>query len=251
MEAFFNRKILNGVPRGTILVPRSYAPGTLDRCVFLLPSVLFGVFLLVLGTVAALSGYEQMRSSSFRASLAGVPVQVSLANPKMNQESVDVAMATYSIKLPAFTAWPYFNSDLADRGLTTGGTLDFRRSVLVGPSAFTSWGVLGSTLGHEIEIHCEQSFGAVLVLDLLSSVQDRVAQIFRSPAVNAALLRQQNRELSWGTWRAERVAYAYELSSAGRFGLRSDEVDSIQNVMNYYYPVARGGVAAKRLSTTK
>ncbi len=251
METLFNRKILNGVPRGTILAPRSYRPSSLDRVVSLAPALLFALFVVVSLSVAVLSGYEQMRASAFRSAIAAINVQVSLDNPKMNQVSVDTAVAAYSIDIPAFATWPQFNSDLTDRGLTTGGTLDFRRSVIVGPSAFTSWGVLGSTLGHEVEIHCSQSFGAVLVLDLLSSVQDRVAQIFRSPVVSAALLRERNRELSWGTWRAERVAYAYELESADRFGLRSDEVNSIQSVMNYYYPALRGGVAAKRLPTAR
>src|SRR5690606_25474533 len=79
----------------------------------------------------------------------------------------------------------------------------------IGPSAFASWALLGSTLAHEIEVHCHQNFTLIRLFDIAG----------------------------WeGTENAEREAYAHELAHADRFGLTSDDRYSIAQTLQYYYP---------------
>jgi hypothetical protein len=40
----------------------------------------------------------------------------------------------------------------------------------------------------------------------------------------------------FGTWKAERDAYLYELKNAARFGLSHEEIRLIKQVMDTYYP---------------
>ena len=82
--------------------------------------------------------------------------------------------------------------------------------VTVGPAAFESWGLLGSTLAHELEVHCQQNFTYIRLLDLLGLD---------------------------GTLKAEREAYQHELSNAGRFHLGEVERENIKATMDFYYPV--------------
>ena len=118
-----------------------------------------------------------------------------------NQQNLDFAMDIFSIDKPDHVEGPILNHQIRDRGLTFGSGLGTKRRVEIGRPAFMSWGVLGSTLGHEIEIHCKQSFLIIWLSELL--------------------------QLS-GTVYAEREAYEYEEQMAERFGLSESEKAQIR-----------------------
>lgn len=160
--------------------------------------------------------------------------------PVPGQRDLDIAVALFTIRVGKHIVGPTFDAELEDRGLTVGATLPGPRTVSIGPAAFTSWAVLGSTLGHEIEVHGQQSFFSIVLLDELSR---HFGGFFRSWT---ALARPPHaggeHSLSgvvttdFGTWKAERDAYQYELRQAGRFGLSGEEQDLIRSVMRTYYP---------------
>ena len=134
----------------------------------------------------------------------------SIGVPPITQESLYRAIAMYNIRIPHGVAFPTLDPNLQDRGLTSLNPWTKRFTVKIGPAAFQSWALLGSTLAHEFEVHCRQSFLWIHMQDLVG--------------LN-------------GTDQAEREAYAYEISSAPRFGLSADEIGMIQETVDYYYPI--------------
>jgi hypothetical protein len=93
--------------------------------------------------------------------------------------------------------------------------------VLIGPAAFDSWALLGSTLAHEILVHCQQNFFLISVMDLLHLD---------------------------GTGAAERQAYEYELSHAQQFGLSEDDQELVAATVAYYYPFSQTKKSVGNLS---
>ncbi len=138
--------------------------------------------------------------------------QPPMSKPPMSQESVDLAMKMFAIEIPEGASYPRFDPDLEDRGLTTMNGWGKELEVTVGPAAFTSWALLGSTLAHELEVHCRQSFFLIRVKDMMG--------------LN-------------GTDQAEREAYLYELTNSERFHLKTADQLNIRATMDYYYPMAR------------
>ncbi|RYZ81305.1 MAG: hypothetical protein EOP04_24245 [Proteobacteria bacterium] len=108
---------------------------------------------------------------------------------------------------------------LEDRGLTTLNGYGKKLEVTIGPAAFTSWAVLGSTLAHEVEIHCNQNFSLIRMKDMLGLE---------------------------GTNGAEREAYMHELSNSDRFKLKEADQASIRETMEYYYPAREGALTARK-----
>lgn len=119
--------------------------------------------------------------------------------PPMTQGSIDFALTAYGITLPSGVE-PRLEESLEDRGRTDWTPFDGIEAVRIGPSAFKSWALLGSTLAHELEVHCRQNFWAITFQESvgLGGIRD-----------------------------AERAAYRHELESAERFGLSAGEVDRI------------------------
>lgn len=154
--------------------------------------------------------------------LAGSQVSVAVlaGEPEMDQDSIDLAMAAYSIRISSMTNWPVFDRNFSDRGLTARGTLSGRSSVSVGPAAFSSWALLGSTLAHEIEVHGEQNFLIIGLMDLMRLD---------------------------GTGIAERQAYSHEIEGATRFGLCLDDQDMIAETKEFFYPEAGQSVSQNAL----
>lgn len=132
------------------------------------------------------------------------------APPIGSQEHVNIAMAIYAIKLPAFTLWPVFDPSLEDRGVTNCYLPCITKEVRIGPEAFESWALLGSTLAHEVEVHSNQSF-----LLILASL----------PFTKKLLHRY------------ERQAYNHELLGSKRFGLSTEEVIGIKETRDLFYPI--------------
>jgi len=171
-----------------------------------------GALLLLLFAVGVvLHGIKEseQRASEFN-SLNSSPTKITfIGKPEINQRSIDIAMKLYAIRLPENVKGPFLSPSLEDRGLTVRKGVLSAAYVYVGPEAFTSWSLLGSTLAHEIEIHCRQNFLAIHF---------------------------QNLSGFDGTGQAEREAYSYELLNADRFGLGQYDRDLIKSTMAYFYP---------------
>jgi len=150
----------------------------------------------------------------FAKDLNGVTVVPPMSKPPMTQESIDIAIEMFGINIPVNAENPTLDMKLEDRGLTTLNGWGKKLEVTVGPAAFSSWAVLGSTLAHELEIHCNQNFAVIRMKDMLGLE---------------------------GTNGAEREAYMHELSNAERFHLKDADQMSIRSTMDYYYPVVGEG----------
>ncbi len=155
----------------------------------------------------------------FAKDLHSVTVVPPMSKPPMTQESIDVALEMFGIVIPNNAASPTLDMKLEDRGLTTLNGWGKKLEVTVGPAAFTSWAVLGSTLAHELEIHCNQNFAIIRMKDMLGLE---------------------------GTNGAEREAYMHELTNSERFHLKDADQMSIRATMDYYYPVSESGTFTAR-----
>lgn len=152
---------------------------------------------------------EVQEQRAYRRQVGQMLVKAPEGLPPMNQESVDLALVMFGIEVPTAAEHPRFDPELRDRGLTTRGAFMEKAEVTVGPAAFSSWALLGSTLAHELEVHCQQNFLAIYVMDTIGLD---------------------------GTGAAERQAYIHELRGAQRFGLIGDDAELIADTMEYYYP---------------
>ncbi len=165
---------------------------------------------------------------TFERRSARIKVVAPQTAPAISQDSVDLALVMFGIPVPPNAEHPKLDRELRDRGLTARGAFMEKAQVTIGPSAFTSWGLLASTLAHELEVHCRQSFFLIYVMDLAGLD---------------------------GTGEAERQAYVHELRNAKRFGLDRGDADLIADTMEYYYPLhvvgkAKGaGALAARVKT--
>jgi hypothetical protein len=129
---------------------------------------------------------------------------------KPTNENIRFATKAYAIDLPRHVSKPVLNKKISDRGLTYGTGLGHKKEVDIGPAAFLSWSILGSTLGHEVEVHCNQSFTLIWLSELFHLK---------------------------GTLIAERQAYEYEVANSVRFGLSSGEEAQIISTKEYFYPI--------------
>jgi len=121
--------------------------------------------------------------------------------PYPSQASITTAMQVFQIKKSPRCKYPQFKRDVFDRGQTIFGGLLWQGIVLIGPPAFSSWGMLGSTLAHEIEVHCNQNHLFYTAIDMIGLDGHRFA---------------------------EEAAYGYEISNAKRFGLNPFEMSEIE-----------------------
>ena len=170
------------------------------------------LLLLVFASVGSIfvAQQELERREQFAKDLPGFVVVPPASKPPMTQESIDIAVEMFAIQVPKNASSPHLDMKLEDRGLTTLNGWGKQLDVTVGPAAFTSWAVLGSTLSHELEVHCNQNFALIRMKDMLGLE---------------------------GTSGAEREAYLHELSNSDRFHLRETDQMNIRATMDYYYPV--------------
>jgi hypothetical protein len=147
--------------------------------------------------------------STYERAMATVAVVPPDTAPEPSQKSIELALVMFGIQVPASASHPVFDPALRDRGLTSRGAFMDKAVVTVGPAAFSSWSLLGSTLAHELEVHCQQNFLFIYMMDALGLD---------------------------GTGAAERQAYAHELRNARRFGLAGADASLIADTMDYYYP---------------
>lgn len=154
--------------------------------------------------------------AAFDKEMAKVTVVPPEGAPEISQASIDLALVMFGIVVPPGAQHPVLDPELRDRGLTARGAYSEKATVSIGPAAFASWGLLASTLGHELEVHCNQNFLFIYLMDFLRLD---------------------------GTGSAEREAYIYELRNARRFGLDIKDADMIADTMEYYYPETSNGLS--------
>ena len=147
-----------------------------------------------------------------------VNVRVPDGAPTASESSIKIAMKLYGIKLPTNIKGPFVDLNMEDRGLTVRKGVSSDPAVYIGREAFQSWSLLGSTLAHEIEVHCRQNFLAIHFENLAGMD---------------------------GTGAAEREAYGYELANATRFGLAQYDQDLIRSTMSYFYPEQESRMAQR------
>ena len=183
----------------------------LSYCLHSVPTFLFLLLSIVCVATLTIAKQDYDARKSMIESDFQTKVEAPKSIPELDQKSVDLALAMYNIYVPSHVEAPKFDPLLEDRGLTTLRGWGKKLEVAVGPAAFESWGLLGSTLAHEIEVHCQQNFTVIQLKDMVGMS---------------------------GTFAAEREAYLHELEHADRFDLSSSEYESIKATMDFYYPEA-------------
>lgn len=133
--------------------------------------------------------------------------------PEITQESINTALFIYNIKVPVWVKGVSLDTQYNQRGLTSFAGIN-NIQVKVGPSAFSSWGILASTLAHEIEIHSRQNLGLISLIDVITFSH-------------------------LGTDIAERNAYNHELVNEDRFKLSKSEISSIKETINVDYFISK------------
>ena len=185
----------------------------------LIPSI----FIITLFYFCFLSFFEQEKYISMQHNMSLIKVTYPEETPNMTQENIDLAMSLFSINKNENTNYPILVPDLNFRGLTVGESFSKNREIFIGNMAFDSWGILGSTLAHEIEIHSNQSFLQIEILNYIDTLR-------RIPAVLFAKSNKSKTidDLKIGTYLAEKEAYQYEIDLKDRFNLTKKEVKSIK-----------------------
>lgn len=168
---------------------------------------------IVLGSLFGAKSAVELSEREFDR-IGSRPVKVPAKHPEISQNSIDRAIELFSIKMPKGVEWPLLDLSIQDRGVTILDGYSGEMRVLIGPGAFSSWAILGSTLSHELEVHCRQNFGLVRFLDFIGFD---------------------------GTTMAEREAYQHEIEHAIRFGLTRSEISGIQDTMDFFYPLDKQG----------
>ncbi len=168
---------------------------------------------LLIGGLIVYANIKIANENEFKDSASSIDIEMDFEwVPELDQNSVDLALAVFSIRVPPNASDPMLNKDISDRGITFKRSIDELFQVEIGPAAFGSWSLLGSTLAHEVEVHCNQDFLAIYFLDVLGFE---------------------------GTALAERSAYAYELEHAKYFRLSAMERLSILETKEDFYPLAQ------------
>lgn len=178
---------------------------------------------------------EQLNYEHFIAEKNAVSVTAPPTMPRISQRNIDIAVELFNIDVPSNVVGPTLDRNLYDRGLTSGDSLGNVKTVAIGPAAFSSWGILGSTLGHEVEVHARQSFIKIVLLDKFEKIKETSLTML-SRALPPLKIKAPRGDLDLGTWRAEREAYTFEMTQYKRFGLNFQEVAAIHGIMNTYYP---------------
>jgi hypothetical protein len=164
---------------------------------------------LALGVLTQIRILQEQRLRSMHE-WSSIPVKVPDSVPELGQESVDAALILYRIRVPDTAQRPVYNPLLRDRGLAIRQIWHMKIRIEVGPDAFASWGLLGSTLGHELEIHANQNWPLINLMDMIG--------------------------LNGSMW-AERQAYLYEIKQSARFGLTRNQSSAIKATLAYYYDI--------------
>ncbi|KAB8029117.1 hypothetical protein [Fluviispira multicolorata] len=166
---------------------------------------------------------EKEKYSHIQKNLIKVPVLFENKSPLKNNQSIKLAMALFSIDKNKNVIHPIYDPTLEYRGLTLGKVFSEKRLVYIGDSAFESWGLLGSTLAHEVEVHGKQSFIKIEFINFLYQVLINIR--------NYLFKYEHKIEYNnYGTYLAEREAYNYEIKNKNRFLLNQNEEKSLKAI---------------------
>lgn len=176
-----------------------------------------------------LSYFEQQNYKIMQTKMSMIEVIYPEEKPIMSQDNIDLAMSLFSIDKNENTNSPILLTDLNFRGLTVGESFLQNREVYIGNMAFDSWGILGSTLAHEIEIHSNQSFLQIEVYNYIDTLRRIPAKLFAKSKHNK---NKMSEGIMIGTYLAEKEAYEYEIKLKDRFNLTKDEVKSIKYTLD-------------------
>ena len=173
---------------------------------------------------------EQNKYEELQNKMMAIPVIYPTRAPIVSNDSIGLAIALFSIDTPNSINSTTYSSNIPYRGLTIGNCLAPFKEVLIGNMAFENWGILGSTLGHEIEIHGNQSFLKIEFLNYIYSLEtfpEKLITIF----IPKFKLTSYG-ELGYGSYNAEKEAYSFEINSKKRFNLSNHQVNLIRNVLD-------------------
>lgn len=159
--------------------------------------------------VLSVAQAEHYAREDFFSRSVEIPVEAPDTRPEPGQDALDLAIMIFNVSVPDSVATLTYDSDLTDRGKTITNLILRDVHIKIGPAAFSSWAMLGSTLAHEVEIHANQNFLLIYFMDRLGM---------------------------HGTESAERLAYHYELANVRRFGHTDSELRSINDILAINYP---------------
>ena len=188
-------------------------------------------FLVSLFTFLILHFKEFKSFKNIQNSMMKIPVNYPKERPKRQEKDIALAMALFSINIPENVCYPTYSYNLPYRGLTRGNSFFPQKEVIIGEMAFTSWGILGSTLAHEIEIHGNQSFLKIEFLNFLYSYIQNNNKFIYSIFPSFEIVPYENMGL--GSYLAEKEAYSYEINSDKRFNLKIKEILAIKNTLEH------------------
>ncbi len=189
-------------------------------------------FLFFLFYFCFISYLEQKNYNNLHSNMEQVSVTFPKEKLEVNQENIDIAMALFSINRNTNTLYPILFPEMQLRGLTVGESFSPKREVYIGNMAFESWGILGSTLAHEIEIHSNQSFLKIEVLNYIDNLK-LIPKILFAKAFDHKYESSINSKINSGTFSAEKEAYEYEMNSKARFNLTNSEVYEIKYTLEH------------------
>lgn len=173
-----------------------------------------------------LSFNEKNNYTFSQKNMSEIPVIYPINLSSEPSADIELAMALFSINMDENTDFPKYDSELLYRGLTVGDAFHSNKQVLIGKMAFDSWGILGSTLAHEIEIHCKQSFLEIEFVNFIYTMKRLPEKWIANFFPKWSDSRYDN--LGYGSYHAEKEAYTYEINSMNRFNLSKKEIFAIK-----------------------
>lgn len=182
-------------------------------------------FIILMFSCLTLNYFEVKRDKKIHTLMSNIPVKFPSNIPNKSQDSVEIAIALFSIEIYKNIESIEYNKEIVFRGLTIGSSFLDEKKVIIGDMAFISWGILGSTIGHEAEIHGRQNFLLFEILNFLNIYVKLFTNFY--PKFSNIFINKSD----LGIYFAEKEAYLYELNSANRFNLNKNELNSIKNIL--------------------
>ncbi|BBH52089.1 hypothetical protein JCM31447_05260 [Fluviispira sanaruensis] len=189
----------------------------------------FILFLSIMFYCLILNYNEKNQYKIMQENLIEVPVLYPSTAPEKNNQCILLAMALFSIDKNKNSMQPVYDPSLNVRGLTSGMIFSPKKNIYIGDEAFENWGLLGSTLAHEVEIHGNQSFVEIEFINFLYHYVYEFKYNLLLHLINKSDVQYKNKKI--GTIKAEKEAYKYELKSKNRFSLNAQNEKSLQYIL--------------------
>ena len=182
------------------------------------------------------------KKRSFSSEFKSYNISKIKRRPSVSMESIHIAMHRYNIQYPSgsYCEYPQISYDLGPgvRGVVRENIPMVSAGVYIGPAAFSSWAILGSTLAHEIEVHCSQDLLHISLMMMLMPHSSRNIETeaylhelhgknrfdhtsFERQEIFRSMLTETNRPL---TFIEVALLYIGELISAGDDNINKDSI---------------------------